>query len=172
MSEGRNGEPVPGDKRHVGGELVIPVAGLLFTIYYFSTIIESPWTAQVSAFFVGAILIALILAFIVKIGLEWKRGEVDFHAGPIADPRRLIPKRIALFVLTVGYIVVIPYLGFTITTFLFMVSAMTLLADGKRLGFIVVLSVAIAIGGWALFILAFDTRFPAGPFELLMRAVL
>jgi hypothetical protein len=172
MSERQGGESPAGDKRHAGGELIIPVAGLAFTVYYFSTIIESPWTAQVSAFFVGAILIALILAFLVKTAAEWKRGAVDFKAGTIAEPLGLMSKRLMLLALTVGYIVVISYLGFTITTFLFMVAAMALLADGKRLGFIVILSAAVALGGWALFILAFHTRFPAGPFEQLMRSVL
>ncbi len=46
----------PREKKHVGGELVIPVAALIFTIYYFVTIIDVPWTAQVSALFVGTIL--------------------------------------------------------------------------------------------------------------------
>jgi hypothetical protein len=161
-----------GDRRHVGGELIIPIAGLAFTIYYFSTILESPWTAQVSAFFVGAVLIALILAFLIKTAAEWKRGEIDFKAGPIAEPVALVPKRLALLALTVGYIYVIHLLGFTLTTFLFMVAAMALLSNGKRLGFIIFLSAAVALGGWALFILAFHTRFPAGPFEQLMRSVL
>lgn len=171
MSEGNGGSPA-GDKRHAGGDLVIPVAGLAFTIYYFSTIIDSPWTAQVSAFFVGAILIALIVAFLLKTALDYRQGSVDVKPGPIADPIGLMPKRLLLLALTVGYIVVIPYLGFTLTTFLFMASAMALLADGRRLGFIVGLSAAVAVGGWALFILAFETRFPFGPFERLMQSVL
>ena len=172
MSEAQGGGSPAGDKRHVGGELIIPIAGLLFTIYYFSTIIHSPWTAQVSAFFVGAVLIALIVAFLVKTGLDHRRGLVDFGAGPIAEPLALLPKRLMLLALTVGYIYIIHLLGFTLTTFLFMLAAMALLADGKRLGFITLLSAVVALGGWALFILAFHTRFPAGPFEQLMRAVM
>jgi Tripartite tricarboxylate transporter TctB family len=172
MSDQQGGGSSVGDKRHVGGELIIPIAGLLFTIYYFSTIIESPWTAQVSAFFIGAILIVLIVAFLIKTGIEWKRGTVDFKAGPVAEPIALAPKRAALLALTIGYIVIIPYFGFTLTTFVFMASAMVLLAEGKRLGFIVGLSALIAVGGWALFILAFHTRFPAGPFERLMQSFL
>jgi len=46
------------------------------------------------------------------------------------------------------------------------------LSGGKRLGFIVGLSAAVAVAGWALFILAFETRFPVGPFERLMQSVL
>ena len=32
-------------KRHVGGDVIIPIAGLIFTAYYFSTIWNSVWTA-------------------------------------------------------------------------------------------------------------------------------
>lgn len=172
MSEQQGGGPPAGDKRHVGGELIIPIAGLAFTIYYFSTILESPWTAQVSAFFVGAVLIALIVAFLVKTAIDWTRGAVDLKAGPIADPVALMPKRLVLLALTIGYIFIIHYLGFTLTTFLFMASAMALLSNGKHLAFIVGLSAAVAVAGWALFILAFEIRFPAGPFEWLMKAIL
>ena len=48
---------------------------------------------------------------------------------------------------------------------------MALLSDGKRIGFIIGLSAAVAVAGWALFILAFDTRFPVGPFERLMQSI-
>ena len=54
------------EKKQMGGELVIPIGALLFTFYYFWTIIDVPWTAQVSAFFVGTILIGLIVAFIAR----------------------------------------------------------------------------------------------------------
>ena len=43
--------------RQLGGELVIPVLAVVFTLYYFSSIWNSPWTAQVSAFMVGGILL-------------------------------------------------------------------------------------------------------------------
>lgn len=172
MSENTGSGPPADEKRHVGGELIIPVAGLLFTLYYFSTILDSPWTAQVSAFFVGAILIALILAYFVKIFFEYRRGLVDLSAGAVVAPVSLITKRLLLFLLTIGYIIVINYLGFTITTFLFMTAAMALLSDGKRIGFIICLSAIVAFAGWALFILAFETRFPVGPFERLMESIL
>ena len=168
MSEGANTVAPVGDKRHIGGELIIPVSGLLFTIYYFSTILDSPWIAQVSAFFIGSIFIALIVGYLIKTAMELKRGEVDFRVGPLNDPVELMPKRLILFALTLSYIFVIYYLGFTLTTFLFLACAMALLADRKRIGFIIGLSAVFSLAGWALFILAFDTRFPRGPFEKLM----
>ena len=160
------------EKRHVGGDLIIPIAGLLFTAYYFSTILDSPWTAQVSAFFIGAVLTLLNVIFLIKTGIEFRRGDVDLKAGAAAEPARMIPTRLILLALTIGYIITVQFAGFTLTTFLFMAAAMSLLTRGKRFGFIIALSSVFSLAGWALFIYAFKTRFPIGPFERLMEYLL
>ncbi len=49
---------------------------------------------------------------------------------------------------------------------------MLLLGNGQKKGLIVSLSAILSLAGWALFIWAFDTRFPAGPFENLMKGLL
>ena len=160
------------EKRHVGGDLIIPIAGLLFTAYYFSTIWNSVWTAQVSAFFIGAILTLLNVIFLIKTGIGLRRGDVDLKAGAIGEPRGLMPTRYILLALTIGYIITVQFAGFTLTTFLFMAAAMSLLTRGKRIGFIIALSAVFSFAGWALFIYAFRTRFPIGPFERLMEYLL
>ncbi len=157
------------EKKQIGGELVIPVAALIFTLYYFSTIYDSPWTAQVSAFFIGAILILLIAIFLVKSAIAWKAGEVGLGMDTLMSPRSFITRRLALFALTLGFIVFVEWGGFTITTFVFLGLATLLLSGGRRWRLILGLSAGLAIGGYLLFILAFDTRFPDGPFEHLMQ---
>ena len=159
------------EKMAIGGELIIPVAGLLFTLYYFSTIINSPWTAQVSAFFVGAVLIFLIAIFFIKSALAVKRGEANLRMDSLLSPRSLVPKRLALLGLTLGFIVLVEWGGFTLTVFAFLTLAMLLLTGGRNKRFIVLLCAGLALGGYLLFILAFDTRFPDGPFEQLMEQV-
>lgn len=159
-------------KKHLGGDLVIPVAALLFTLYYFSTIIESPWTAQVSAFFIGAILIALVLVFFIKSALAVRRPEADLGMHGLLAPRPYVPKRFGLLALTLGFIYFVEWGGFTLTTFAFMSLAMLLLSGGRNKRLILILCAILSLGGYLLFILAFDTRFPAGPFELLMQQVL
>jgi len=143
-----------------------------FTLYYFSTIIDSPWTAQVSAVFIGTILITLIVIFVISLIVRARRGEIDFRIGALIEPYSMLGKRLALFGLTLAFIVVIPYVGFTITTFVFMTLGMLILAGAHRARFIILLCAGLAIAGWALFIYAFETRFPAGPFEHLMRGIL
>jgi hypothetical protein len=77
-----------------------------------------------------------------------------------------------LLVTTIGFCVLIELLGFTLTTFLFLSISMIILAKGKRPVFIAMVSAIMALGGWAVFIWAFDTRFPRGWFETTMKAVL
>lgn len=160
------------EKKPIGGELVIPVAALLFTLYYFSTIINSPWTAQVSAFFIGTVLIVLVLAFAIKSARAVRRGEASLGLGALITPMSYIPKRLILLGLTLGFIVLVQWGGFTLSTFVFLALAMLCLNDGRRKGFILALSAALALGGYLLFILAFETRFPKGPFEQLMETML
>lgn len=156
------------ERRSVGGELILPIGAFLFTLYYFYTIWHVPRIAQVSAFFVGTILIVLIVIFAVRVGKEIKAGNADLGLGRLVEPRSFIPKRLALFGLTLGFIYVVQWLGFTLTVFLFLTLAMLLLGEGKRKGLILSLAGTLSIGGYLLFIVAFHTRFPAGPFEQLM----
>ena len=166
-------EPNPGkpQKRAAGAELVLPFVGLVFTIYYFTTIIDVPWTAQVSAFFVGVILIGLVIALFIRTAINVRRGEATLSFGHLIAPRDYVPKRAALLGLTLSYIFFIEWGGFTITTFFFLFLAMLLLSNGKHKRLILALSLSLSIGGYFLFIVAFNTRFPRGPVELLLNGV-
>ena len=165
-----SGKQTP-EPKSIGGELIIPVAAIAFTVYYFTTILDVPWSAQVSAFFIGSILILLIIVLFIRTAVELRRGEVSLRLGQIFEPVSFIPRRIALAALTIGYIVLIHWAGFTITTFVFLALAMMCLNEGRRKGLILILSAVFAIGGWLLFIFAFETRFPAGPFEQFMKGL-
>ena len=145
------------EKKSIGGELVIPIAALLFTLYYFSTIIDSPWTAQVSAVFIGTILMVLIVIFTARVLVRRHRGEVDLRIGALIEPHSVIGKRAALLGLTLAFILAVPYAGFTITTFVFMSLGMLVLADWRRKSFIVALCAVLAVAGWLLFEPSGDT---------------
>lgn len=160
------------ERKSIGGDLIIPVAALALTGYYFTTIIDVPWSAQVSAFFIGTILILLIFALFIRTVFALRRGEVSLRLGGVIEPVSFIPKRMVLLVLTFGYILLIRWgAGFTLTTFAFLALAMLLLSEGRKKRMILVLSTVLAISGWLLFIVAFETRFPAGPFEWLMKGM-
>lgn len=158
-------------RRAAGGELILPAAGVIFTLYYFSTIVNSPWEAQAAAFLVGSLLILLSAIFAVRTLLELRDGRATLGFGKLLSRGSITWKRAGLFVLTLFYILLIGTLGFTITTFLYLTSAMLVLGEGRRPLFIALLSLGISLAGFLLFIVAFETRFPRGPFEIFMATI-
>ena len=86
---------------------------------------------------------------------------------------RRFPKAL-LFLLTILYIACIDWAGFTITTFAFLALGMLLLSGRERKNtvFVVVLSAALAFGGYLLFVVAFERHFPEGPFEHAFKAMM
>lgn len=167
MAESSDKKPSP-----IGGELLLPIVAVLFSIYYFTTITDVPFSAQVSALFVGTVLIFLCILLFLRTYLSVRRGESTLGIGGLIEPLSYIPTRLTLLALTIGYVFLVQWLGFTLTTFLFLSLSMMLLNKGRRKGFIIGLAATLSISGWLLFIYAFETRFPAGPFEMLMAKVL
>jgi hypothetical protein len=164
--------PEPPSRRPVGGDLIIPIAAVAFTLYYFATIIDSPWEAQVNAFFVGSILIVLVLILLIRMVYSVASGEATLRLGALIEPVAVAPRRLSVLLLAIGYVLAIEWLGFTLTTFIFLAAAMLVLSNGRRPGFILGLAATLALGGYFLFMVAFQTRFPAGPVEWLLGAVL
>ncbi|HSR70806.1 MAG TPA: tripartite tricarboxylate transporter TctB family protein [Kiloniellales bacterium] len=156
----------------IGGDLIIPAAGIIFVLYYFSTILDSPWTAQVSAFFVGGILMMLSVILFVRSAIELRLGHAELNFERILAPRSFVRRRLILLGLALVYIYVVHWGGFTLTTFAFLVIGMLLLRNGRNVRLILGLSAAIAVAGYLLFIVAFQTRFPRGPFEWMMSGIL
>jgi hypothetical protein len=158
--------------RQIGGELVIPILAVGFTVYYFTTIWNSPWTAQVSAFLIGSILLFVCMIFFVRCAIWLRRGEGSLGFSNLFTMDDIRTGRIGLLIVTIAYVAFIDQLGFTLMTFLFLAASMLILAKGKNIGFITMISAIMALTGWAVFIWAFDTRFPRGWFENTMRALI
>lgn len=158
--------------RQIGGELIIPALAVAFTLYYFSTIWNSPWTAQVSAFLIGGVLLLVCGLFFLRSLGQLRRDEANLGLNGLISIDDVRTGRLALFACTVGYCVFIDQLGFTLATFLFLWISMAALGHFRRLGLITLTSAILSLGGWAVFIWMFDTRFPRGWFETTMKAVL
>lgn len=168
-------KPREDQSRAVGGDLVLPVAAVAFTIYYFTSIWNSPWEAQVAAFLIGSILIFLVGVFLVRTFRDLMTGEANLGLGPLIGPSWVMPRRLILLALTVGYVIGLDWLGFTLASFLFLFTGMLTLSeargDVRKFFHYGTVAAILSLAGWLLFILAFDTRFPAGPFEKLMEAM-
>jgi hypothetical protein len=165
-SPSRDAGPQP-----IGGQLIIPIAAIVFTLYYFWTILDAPWTAQVSAFFVGSVLLLLCIAFLVKQAFAVRHGRATLGLGELVSRADIRSGRLAIFVLTILYIYVIEWTGFAITTFVFLFLSIAILTRGRRLGRAALVSFLMVIAGYLLFVVAFNVRIPHGPFEVLMQKV-
>lgn len=168
--------PVPDSEqahgRALGGELVIPALAFAFTIYYFVSIHEAPWTAKASTYFIGGVLLALVVLFVGSSIKALASGVARLSFAGLRAPAALAPKRLGLLALVLVYVYALEFGGFTITTFVFLFLAMVVLGGLKVARTAVLLAASYALGGYILFIALFETRFPEGPFEVLMKAVL
>jgi hypothetical protein len=158
-------------KPNIAGELIIPVLGVLFTIYYIVTVLDSPWTAQVNAYMVGSVLLAVSVVFF---GLKFRdliRGDVVLHV-PMARGLTAIKSAQTGFILiALGYLVIMDMLGFTLATAVFFWVAMMLLDGGRRPVMKIGLSAVMALIGYLVFILMFETRLPKGPVEAILAGL-
>ena len=160
----------PRERKHRGADLILPALAVAFTVYYLISIQGTPWTAKVSAYLIGTILLALILIMAVKVGIELWRREADLGLGKLLAPREYLVRRAALAVLTIAYTMSLEFGGFTLSTAVFLYVAMILLGGWKIQRMALALALTYAIGGYLLFVVAFQTRFPRGPIESLLQA--
>lgn len=167
--------------RNVLPELIIPALALLFAIYYLTTIIEVPWIAQASAMLVSVLLLLSIIAFAIRTVYRIRAGTeyIGFSdsVGEIRAHGVLNLKRGVLFLLTVLYVVLLPWLGFSIATFLLIFLGILVLSHGQTLFSVSVaatlraflISLVCTSVGYLAFIHLFKTRFPFGPVEKLIK---
>jgi hypothetical protein len=160
-----------GEKRQMGGELIIPLLALGLTLYYISTVINSPWTAQLNAFMVGTVLIILVLLFFGYAAREVLQGRATLGVSNLIAPYDILPKRLGFIAISLGYLLVLPWLGFTLTTFLFMACSMMLLGGARRPVVYVVSAAVMAAIALLVFVVLFQKRLPKGPVEYLLQAV-
>lgn len=160
------------DKQNIAGECIIPILGVLFTVYYVYSIIDAPWTAQVNAVLVGTTLILVSAIFFLKKFSLLIRGGAEFTV-PFA---RLLPAlqtpQTAFIVTSFLYLILIDFLGFTLTTTLFFWTSMLILGHRKRPYHKAILSVIMALIGYAVFIVMFETRLPIGILEQVLGKVI
>lgn len=167
--------PTEHPPKNVLPELIIPALALVFAIYYLTTITEVPWIAQASAMLVSALLLLSIMAFAVRTVFRIKAGrEYLGFSDALGDLRKnsgVNTKRAILFVLTVLYVLLMPWLGFSLATFLLIFCGIIVLSNGKMASVVRAFLVALmcTVVGYISFIHIFKTRFPFGPIENLIK---
>lgn len=159
------------DRRQpTGADWVIPVIGLAFATYYLFSIRNLVWEAKIAAVFVAVVLYALIgiFALTTLVGLKRQSLRIDFS--PLWENAGLFRIRALLFGLAVLSVAALPWTGFTLSTFGFLLAAFLWL-EKMPWKTAVITSASLAIAAYVLFIVALRTSFPPGPFELAVRAL-
>jgi len=164
------GEKPEGGKAALGAELIIPIFGLLFAVYYLTSIWNIRWEAQVNGFFHSTILLILVIAFLVRTFRRIARGEADLRLGGKLGTGRLLRDRLGLILITAIFVLALPWLGFTLSTLLFLI-AMLAFFGIRSLWKLTVIPLCVAIGGYVLFIVALNARFPHGPVENVLGSI-
>jgi hypothetical protein len=158
-------------KKNIAGELLLPLCALIFTFYYITTVIDSPWTAQFNAFLVGSILITVIAIFLINRIMMLLRYEAQFHIPLSGLPTIIRSRQSGFIILTVAYLLVIEIIGFTLTTGLFFWSSMLLLDRGKAPIAKGALATIMALVAYGIFIPGFETRLPKGIIEKILAGI-
>ena len=156
--------------RSFDSELVIPVLAMAFAVYYVVSIWNLPWEAQMNGFFLSAAIWVLGLLFVVRVIRRSLAEHGRFGFETIIGSGPLVVRRLGLVGLTVGYVIVIPWLGFTLTTMVFLAAAMAHLGvrSWKQLAGV---SLTLSLIGYVVFIVALNSRLPRGPFEHLLAPI-
>ena len=126
MSQDRSQRP-----RNVLPDFIIPICAAAFTIYYWTTITEVPWTSQASAVLVGSLLLVAIGALVVRTTLRLRAGTETLSFDFGRTNLLLAVRRLALLSLAIGYVWLLEPLGFTATTSVFLFLAIILLSSRR-----------------------------------------
>lgn len=140
-SPARQGPPA---RRFDAGEAVVPGLALVFALAFFLQTTDAPAKTMVWPFITAAICLVLWLPIVIT--YVWRRGGGD-RPRPKAGGLRVRGARPALVLsAVVGYLLVLPWLGFTLDNFVFML-ALSRGLGGRRWG----VNLAVA-AGLALFL--------------------
>ena len=147
-------------------DLIIPVSAVVYAIYYVASVRDFPFQAQITGLLLGSLLGLLCTVFFIRFlagsPLGIRIGWIDLIGEPSIGLKRLIFAGLILLSISA-----VPWGGFTLTTFVFLVASFHLLGV-RPLTRVLVTAATAAIAGWLFFIVLLGARFPRGPFELLM----
>jgi len=175
MADASHADSEPGvassKKRALGGDLIIPAGTILFAVYYLYTVWELPWEAKAAGIGVAGAM-AIVLALLgVRFVREWSSGRAGLSLGDVAFPVKFLAQRLSLLVAALAFVFLMPWLGFTLGLFLFLIAGMVILSGLSELKSAVIISLLVSIGGYLLFIVLVRARFPHGPVENLLASI-
>lgn len=148
-------------------DLIIPLSAVAYSIYYVASVQNFPFQAQITGLLLGSILGILCTVLFIRFFWQARHAGVSIGWTEFIGDTPIGSRRLVFTGLIVLSIAAVPWGGFTLTTFLFLVASFMLLGVRPLIRVLIIAATA-AIGGWLFFIVLLGARFPPGPFELLM----
>ncbi|HMA13616.1 MAG: tripartite tricarboxylate transporter TctB family protein [Bacteroidota bacterium] len=159
-----------GRRKGIGADLILPAMAVAYAIYYLYTVADFSWEARMSGVFLAVAIFGLVAILVVRTFLQVRRGEATLALTALTTPRDKVILRLLFIGLTALSILLMPWLGFTLSIILFNFAGMLMLGVRNR-KLLAIVSVSAGAAGYALFILALDTRLPYGPIEWLLQSL-
>jgi hypothetical protein len=153
-----------------GQDLIIPGLAVGFTAYYFWTVQELAWEAKANGIVIGGVLLLLVALLLVRVFWRVAHGQASLRV-TFGGDRQTDRLRIGLLAICVAFVVALPLLGTVIALALMLFGAMWLLG-ARHWPTLIGVSVVTPVLVWATLIVGIGTRFPLGPFEHAMAALL
>jgi hypothetical protein len=158
------------NKAPLGADFIIPALALCFAGYFFFSIADLAWEAKANGVLIGTVLVVLIGIQMVRAGIELAAGRGDLSLDPLIAPRDALGKRVGMVLLTVVFIVAMPWLGLTLSLFLALGAGLYLMGVRRRSPLFWV-PFSIAAPAYLLFIALLNTDLPHGPVENAIAAL-
>jgi hypothetical protein len=163
--------PAPDRSRLSGADFIIPVLATGLVIYYSVSTLGMAWEAKVTGVVIGAILIPLCLAHVVRMAAAIGQGYGTFGLGDLVDASTFNLQRFGLVALVAVFIVTLEWVGTTLGLFLLLIGGMLVMGVRSVRTLVAVAGVTAAVV-YLLLIYLLSSRLPRGPVEALVNSLI
>ncbi len=155
----------------LGADLIIPALAAGLTIYFLVNTAGLVWEARANGTVIGAALLILVAAQLVRVVLAVRGGRASLGLGSLAERSTVQAQRLGLLAVLALFVATIPWVGTTLGVFLTMLASMRILGV-RDLRALLGISLAVAGSVYLLFIVLLQSRLPVGPIETLLGSLL
>jgi len=152
-------------------DLIFPVLGTGFALYYVSTIWDLPREARMSGILLSGLILLFSGLFVARFIKQARHAGIRSGITAILGTGALLWRRLGLMALIIVYVLVSPLLGFTLSIFAFLLASFAFLGE-RSLKRLLLTSVVMALVGYLLFMVVLKARLPEGPVEHLFDGLL
>jgi hypothetical protein len=154
-----------------GGDLIIPVLAGAFAVYFLYDTWDLAWEARINGLLIGLPLLSLVALKVSLVLSQALQGRLTLDLGELGARNVNQAKRAALIAIFVGFALLLEHLGTTLCLFLALLLSLLTLGV-RRPSLLVFVPVGTSLFVYTLFILFLRKRFPSGPVEWFLDALL